>query len=524
MDDARLRAWIGEEAHDALVRWACQKQLVHRLDRPFLNGRSGARTGVVDERDGLRRSTRKLVLKLDGDPDGGPGLSEYARGHRAARESADFARRHLAELVGDPLAVGADRWITFQRIAGGSLGYFDTLAELLTGLLTGAENRCSAAQFAKVVRAVVHGVLAGWAGEPDVEYLTVPEILRRQLGPRMDPGMPLERLARSMPERNIPAPDGGPQLVNPFALLLDEALTAGVELAVPVGRSHGDLHPENILVRVRPGLAPADFRLVDLAKYEQARSLTWDPALLVLAVAGRALEHLTERQREALADVVLDPSCANAERLPPWLPKAVAAADLAAAEWIGPSGFLPAWREQRLVSLVACALAIRVRGSTRPEDHAWFLLVAARAATALLEAHPVREGVAPPGSSRAQLAIADADFPQPDASREERREIRRAAVRTALERSGVAWSACETTDADDGLRVVLPAEFSEGALLSLILRELERILRDRQPIPDQTPEWPGTAGPPPASAVVVTGRGRVGKVTSIGTVHGDVTF
>lgn len=57
------------------------------------------------------------------------------------------------------------------------------------------------------------------------------------------------------------------------------------------------------------------------------------------------------------------------------------------------------------------------------------------------------------------------------------REVHRAAMRTALERSGVDWDLCVKTDLGDGMRVIAPAATPKAALLQAIVPELSMLLR-----------------------------------------------
>ncbi len=249
MGEGELEEGLGRDAYRVLLQWSQQQRLHHKLDRWFGNGKTSAKVAVVDRHDELRRQSRKLVLKLDEVRDEDFTKTEYARHCAAAWASGRFAARHLAELVDGPIPVGDGRWFTFQSIAGGDLGEFEVLNSLLAGFLGDGNDHCDADVFAKVCRRLVQGLLAGWAGPPHVAYYSVPAFLRLHLGDRLDHGKPLDVLARSMTDDLVMLPD---PLPNPFRLLEDGPATRGIEVAAPVGRSHGDLHVENALVRVRP--------------------------------------------------------------------------------------------------------------------------------------------------------------------------------------------------------------------------------------------------------------------------------
>ncbi|MEV0663674.1 AAA family ATPase [Actinomadura luteofluorescens] len=382
MLDEELERGLGEEAGRVLTQWSAQQHLRHRLDRWFDNGRTDAKVAVVDRHDMLRGRSQKLVLKLDRIPDGDPFETEYARHHVAAGTSGRFATRHLAKLVSDPLPVGDGWWITFQSVAG-TVGEFEPVAALLAGFLGDGGVGCDAEQFATVCRRIIRGVLTGWAGEPQIEYLTVPAFLRLHLGYRLAAGRPLDMLARSSAH-------------DAFALLREDSLTEGMELAVPVGRSHGDLHVENALVRVRPQIKPDDFRLIDLAKFEERAPLGRDPAHFLMHLVARSLPTLGEGQAETLPHVLLDTADVRGDRLPVWLRRTIVDVYKAEDDWIDPSGFGTDWRRNRALSLYAAALTVFARSSTRSADRPWFLRFAEVAALTFLEPAGARRMLPPP--------------------------------------------------------------------------------------------------------------------------------
>src|SRR6266540_3991552 len=349
MGEGELEEGLGRDAYRVLLQWSQQQRLHHKLDRWFGNGKTSAKVAVVDRHDELRRQSRKLVLKLDEVRDEDFTKTEYARHCAAAWASGRFAARHLAELVDGPIPVGD------------------------------GNDHCDADVFAKVCRRLVQGLLAGWAGPPHVAYYSVPAFLRLHLGDRLDHGKPLDVLARSMTDDLVMLPD---PLPNPFRLLEDGPATRGIEVAAPVGRSHGDLHVENALVRVRPKIEPADFRLIDLAKYEENGPLARDPVHFLLHMAARSLPYLGPAQRDALLVTLLDPASTRRDQLPTWLAKTITEVYRAGEEWVGPSGFGPEWRRHRPLSLLACSLIVHVRRTTRREDRDWFMHLAARSAAA----------------------------------------------------------------------------------------------------------------------------------------------
>jgi hypothetical protein len=377
-----LERELGPEASRVLGQWSAQRGLRHVLERSFSNGGTAATVIVVDRHDSLRRRSQKLVLKLDEVARSDFGQTEYARHYAAALESPDFARDHLARLIDDPIPVGDRHWITFQSIAG-SLDQFDVLSSLHSGFLGRTDLLCDADSFAAICGGIIRGVLADWAGAPSVEYFSVPDYIRAHLTYRLGPGKPLAELLRSGAD-------------DVLTLLRDESLTSGITIAAPVGRSHGDLHVENVLVRLRPQAARDDYRLIDLANHELAAPLARDPAHLLLHMVNRSLQWLGPGEREALREVLLDPASRRADQLPSWLGKTISGIYQAGEEWIEESGFGPDWRRNRPLSVYAAALMVYVRRSTQPDERAWLASLAADAVQRFLDsAEGTRQAVMP---------------------------------------------------------------------------------------------------------------------------------
>jgi len=371
-DDRGLSTWLGPEAYAALAGWSEQMGYFHVLGRAFDNGGTAARVAVVDRHHlhPHKPHTLKLVLKLDGFAGTDHTRTEYARHRQAFSASTAWAERHLAAQVDPPIPVGKGQWLVFQHVAG-PLDRVEPLAALLRGALGENEMRCPAKQLGSVFGHVVHGVLADWAGPPRIVYTSVPAYLRSHLTYRLAPGKPLDTLIASNQD---PA----------FALLRDESLTEGVDVSAPFGRAHGDLHVENALVWTRPEIEPAEYRLIDLANHEAEAPLARDPAHLVMHMVNLSLRHLGGGQLAALAEVLSDPDSGRADQLPPWLSEVIRAVHRAGEEWIEPSGFGPAWRQNLPLSLYAATLMVYVRRTVRSEDKPWLLAFARRASAQFL--------------------------------------------------------------------------------------------------------------------------------------------
>ncbi|MFI7662856.1 hypothetical protein ACIBTW_28660 [Micromonospora parva] len=412
--DRNLADKLGAPAATALTESATLRGVRYRYAGWFVNGRSTANVAAVYE-VGLRPA-RKLILKHDVADSAQLHRAEFARHHAALADAPDFAERHLTAPDGEPIRVGDGSWITFQEVVGGSFVDYRVLSALLAGVpqakVAGVDPRlvtpCDRGSFADVCTAVVRGLLAGWAGKPTLHEMPVAEVLRRHLLHRLQPGQALHAEAARWPARWLVLAGEPHPLPNPFALVHDPVLTARLApVQLVVGRAHGDLHPENILVRTE--FDPDDYHLIDLSRYEPDAPLTRDPVQLVLTILDRTMDERSDQQRELLLDLLIGGAADARDMLPKWLPEFVDRVRDVQLDWIRPYGLIDEWRQQTLLSLSACALMFLARPTTAPAHREWYLRLAARAAAAYL-ASVDDTGVAPePGAATTIVTYRAAD-------------------------------------------------------------------------------------------------------------------
>ena len=464
--DEALQGELGPEAARALWAWCDQTGSSYSLVSRLAGGRSGALVAAVLEQDPVE-GDRQLVLKLDGAPGGpgDPGPSEFARQRAAVAAAPEFAGRHLARPVRQPVAGGDGRWFAFQQVAADSLRDYITLRSLLDAVLhptrppRGARDgwsagpgvapgfppgQASAAAFAQAGGAVVRSVLADWAGRPRLARLDVPAILGRQLGRRLAPGGALRRLAaeHTGPTIDVEGEDG--PLPNPFSLALGE-VAATVTLPAFVGHAHGDLHVENILIPRTLRDVGGAYQLIDLSRYAGDAVLTRDPTHLVLHVLARTLVDLSPAQRTATIDLLLQADAYDDALVPRWLSLFIGEVRAAGEGWARQASLVDQWRDQMPLSVLACALTCLIRPSTREEDRGWFLRLAANATAVFLAQHdpgparlptpagapaaspaaaaPAARGAAPSASAEVPAARAARSAPSPDADAEVDAEV-----------------------------------------------------------------------------------------------------
>ncbi|MEV7307890.1 MULTISPECIES: hypothetical protein [Streptomyces] len=387
---AALAAGLDASVVEALTETGALHKREYQLDRWLVNGRSRAPVAVALEMDHRTLSTQRLLLKVPATDDTGIRLieSEYVRHRNAYDEApAEFAEAHLTRPVREPVRVGKGRFVTFQAIAGDDIESVEVLTALLNSMLgTAAEDAteiaCTAGDFAEICGTVVRGVLHSWNGRPRTrpQAFTVAEFLGLHIQHQLEPGGRLHALSMEHRGDRIEIAGEVRPLVNPFALaggalFGDRRIVRGL-----VGRTHGDLHTDNVLVRVHPAVDAAAFHLIDLALYEPEGPMTRDPAHLLLYILARRMDTLSAVQREGLLDYVIAPDEHLVGRLPNWLVELITCLDRAFLGWLEGSGLQPEWRRQRLLSLAGCAMLFLGRKSTNSEDRAWFLRLAARAA------------------------------------------------------------------------------------------------------------------------------------------------
>jgi hypothetical protein len=178
--------------------------------------------------------------------------------------------------------------------------------------------------------------------------------------------------------------DEGPALPNPLVLTREHPVVGEVMLDVLVGRSHGDLHLENVLWRdSTSGPGRSRFYLIDMDTFRERVPLVRDQLNMVLAVVAQQWGKLDVGSRVKLLEFLV--SLKRVNRTPPHLPpvfkmmrNAYVPTRRAVAGW-------PDWWKQYLVAMQATALRFTSYVGLGPEARWWFFHLAARSASALLE-------------------------------------------------------------------------------------------------------------------------------------------
>lgn len=322
------------------------------------------------------------------------GQPESARHAAALRQSfrRKFVSRHLVDVPFDPVECPDGEIVIFQQIAGRRLKRLRTL------------SRLRGAELVDACRAVRAALLEKWTGDAfDTARLTVPELLRGELRDGLTDWIAADWIATDedgiLPNLLVQTRDVGPAAAAPQTYL--------------AGRSHGDLHADNVLVLTTPGGAalPDEFWLIDLSAFEPAAPLSRDPATLLVSILAHRAGQLDQPEREALLEYLLVP-----EQRPPAAPAdLVAVADALRDPGRAPfvdRGWQEVWEAQLQVSVLAAALLHTTYDSVGPDGRWWCLRLAARLARTLTTACPEGEprrltpavfGAGPPTQQRPAL-------------------------------------------------------------------------------------------------------------------------
>ncbi|MEU4693855.1 AAA family ATPase [Actinoplanes sp. NPDC023714] len=375
--DAELRAILPPRARLLLDVW-CQRSRRIRLERALTDGRTPAVVAVVVVEKWDGRAPVRMILKFL--PERKRTRLEYDTFARAVDEAPASFRQHLVRLHGDrPVAVDANSTIIFMEYA--LIGRYKPIA--VTTLLRNAA-------LGEACETVVRSILLEWN---DLDRWSAPVIpaddfLREVASWTCQPGGPLYRwLQREEPglldqdRRSLP---GG--LPNPVHLARSGDALADLEIRAFRGRSHGDLHTDNILIPKADDPRFADFRLIDFSTYRDDGLLAFDPAYLICSILAHRIGRLPD-DGGPLIELMLGGDGGRSADFPHDVREAVFRIAGACRE----SALARGWNEDEwdpnlLLALTGTALIYAGRNlATGVEARRWFLRFAAHAAAAALD-------------------------------------------------------------------------------------------------------------------------------------------
>lgn len=361
---------------EELEAWQQREGVRIVFDRWLTPGKSKAVLAAVAMTGPLFNG--KVVMKVC--PPGRDTGREPDRHEDALTEAPDgYAERHLVKQPVAPVKVSGGSKVMFQEIAGGSLRDVRPLSV--------ERGR----KLPDVIHAVVRSVLEDWNPRPtDIRRMSAGDFFREHLGTRLDPSGPVAKIADQLIYEPAGAEvplwvvfgDGDP-VPNAVAWVrLDawDGLASDHVLSIR-GRAHGDLHADNILLPMSPAVDAEGYRLIDLSGYNGEAPLSRDLAHLALALILKNLPELTDGQRGALADLVIDPGAdTDTTVLVPGL--GLLTNNIAeVGEAYGQAlSMAEDWQDQYLLSLAGNALLFATRVETvRLPERTWCYQLACRA-------------------------------------------------------------------------------------------------------------------------------------------------
>ncbi|MFJ3673340.1 AAA family ATPase [Streptomyces sp. NPDC090106] len=297
--------------------------------------------------------------------------------HAAALHEApqEFRLQHLAEFAFQPVACPQNAIVVGQFMADGiPLGNVDL------------------DRLADACKTIWCEMLLGWTGdEYDNQSATVAELLTCELGDGFRTDGWLYDWAR---KRGLLTPDllelpGESQpLPNPWRLFTKDMPATLREIHCLVGRTHGDLHGDNILVPAYDGRVEADrFRLIDLATYDARAPLSRDLATLLISLCSREIgESSSDSQETFLAYLERDKRDKRLDGgMPGRVRKIIDALREPALQFVvDKRGDPEHWHRQLKVSLLAQAMLHSAYKSGTPEARRWCARLAGRLTRVLL--------------------------------------------------------------------------------------------------------------------------------------------
>ncbi|WP_435250985.1 hypothetical protein [Streptomyces tendae] len=318
------------------------------------------------------------------------------RRHLDALQEApeDFRRQHLTEIAFPTVNCPEDAFVVGQFLAEGiPLGKVDP------------------DQLADACRTIWGRMLLGWTGdEYDSESATVAGLLTCELGEGFKVGGWLHSWAR---KRGLLTPDllelpgEREPLPNPWRLFAEDTPATRRKIHCLVGRTHGDLHGDNILVPTYDGIVDAGrFRLIDLATYDGRAPLSRDLATLLISLCWREIgESPAEIQATFLTYLERNKRDENLDGgMPGRVRKIIDALREPAFQFVVDNpGDPDQWHTQLKVSLLAQAMLHSAYESGTPDGRRWCARLAGRLTRVLLGPLPTQAARPEPFDAGADL-------------------------------------------------------------------------------------------------------------------------
>jgi hypothetical protein len=405
-----MHIWIGAEAAAEVDAWASGLGVEIICEQLLTSGLSDAIVGSVllkSQVSGGRRAIFKCIPADGGVQEGG------SHGYAYDNSPHDFADKHLVRLYADPLPLRSGAVVTLQELAGGDVRLWRPLASL-----SGTE------ELETSIVAVANSILNEWNPNPTVEEMTVGTFMGDRARTRFGEDSAQLHWLSDQYQAGLVAStwirfgdnSADVRYLNPLRLVAGTGVSLIEEkISVIVGNSHGDLHLENIFVKLDGGISPDHFRLIDLAEFSPTAALSHDPVSLVVSELERLLVPIRDELRGKLMGHLSHSSSARPTELVGVLRLWDSA--LAVGERTATSrGFGAEWAPQMWLSVVRASLVLSGRERLAVRDRRFFFELAALAATKWLDLSGVAVepsevlSISLDQSAEAQAAAAAADI------------------------------------------------------------------------------------------------------------------
>lgn len=386
--DVLARALDDRETAEALTLWeGTSGRRVTLPEDDFFKARGFTEAYVfpvfVHAHERLNEDDQNVVAKVLMKDD----LREVSRHRQAYREADGYASEHLVDLKYEAIQVGSERILYFQGVAGG------TNRHKPAGQLNAETQGRS---LVDLVVTVARGVAADW--NPRVrltpEAVTIGEFANAELNHLASGAATVDAVAAasglaSRSARSVVLDDGR-VCPNPYLLGTGQLPQSERRLKLLYGRSHGDLHLDNILLLFDDlGWHPETYRLIDLSTYSDTAPRSRDQVMLLLSLMARFLPEVHGRKRRELCDKLCMPTRPGYDRQDPLIDEVIAEVFSATHQVVtaGNAGFGLHWEEQYLLQLMATALRFTTFSRLEPATRWWFLGLACIAARHYFRSH-----------------------------------------------------------------------------------------------------------------------------------------
>ncbi|MEU0378602.1 hypothetical protein ABZ093_15085 [Streptomyces cyaneofuscatus] len=390
---ALKQAEVSEAVTSELEKWQQEQSARIVFDRWLTPGKSSAVLAAVVLTSPAFNG--KVVMKVC--PPGAAGGREPGQHAKAIEDAPEgFADRHLVRQPVEPVSVQGGIKVMFQEVAGGSFRDVRPLSAAQRGR-----------ELPEIVGVVAHSILSDWNPTPtEIRRMSTRDFVLDHVGTRIDQGGPVAKMAEQLvyepADEQVPLwvtfATGG--VVPNIVAWLEHRVWDGLEndhvLAI-LGRAHGDLHADNILLPMSPVVDASAYRLIDLSGYRSDAPLSRDLTHLTLALILRELPELTERQRSHLAEFLVDPeadldSALHIVGLGNLSNDIAEAGEVYAKQLSMPDD----WQDQYLLSLAGNALLFATRDATvGSQERSWCYQLACSSLGRFFSVHGLNAPTAP---------------------------------------------------------------------------------------------------------------------------------